>query len=210
MTLMSLVLMGMSLGLAYAAVPGPVNTETIRRGLALGFRPALNVQIGALLGDCAWAILGLTGAFALTSWSGVGTALELVGAVFLLILARDALCSARASRTASPAPTTPAGKHLLVGLTFSLANPVGIAFWAGLGGGLVARIGDPTAGELGVILASFLGALLAWSVALPAVVGMGRRPGMLRLMPVVDTLCAAILGWFGVSMLVDGIEAITG
>ncbi len=36
-------------------------SETLRRGLTGGFRPALLVQLGSLIGDAVWALLGLTG-----------------------------------------------------------------------------------------------------------------------------------------------------
>ncbi len=50
------------LGVSYNAAPGTaapttVNTEMLRRGLARGFRPALLVQLGALIGDATWAAL---------------------------------------------------------------------------------------------------------------------------------------------------------
>ncbi|WP_215201023.1 LysE family transporter, partial [Escherichia coli] len=38
-----------------------VFSETLRRGLTGGFRPALLVQLGSLIGDAVWALLGLTG-----------------------------------------------------------------------------------------------------------------------------------------------------
>ena len=49
------------LGLVFNAAPGPVFAETVRRSLRGGFRPALAVQIGSLVGDALWAVLGLAG-----------------------------------------------------------------------------------------------------------------------------------------------------
>ena len=49
------------LGLVFNAAPGAVFAETIRRGVCGGYRPALAVQIGSLVGDALWAILGLVG-----------------------------------------------------------------------------------------------------------------------------------------------------
>ncbi len=47
----SLLVTGLTLGLDYSAVPGAVNTEALRQGLASGFRPAWLIQTGALMGD---------------------------------------------------------------------------------------------------------------------------------------------------------------
>lgn len=43
------------LGLMYNAVPGPVLGETIHRELKGGYRSALAVQFGSLVGDALWA-----------------------------------------------------------------------------------------------------------------------------------------------------------
>ncbi len=46
-----------ALGIAFRAPPGPVNAEAGRRGLHRGFRGAFLTEVGALVGDTAWAIL---------------------------------------------------------------------------------------------------------------------------------------------------------
>ena len=89
-----MLLTALALGLAYAAVPGAVNTEALRRGLAGGFRPAALVETGAIVGDTAWAVVGLGGAAALARFDAVTLALGLVGGGFLLALARSAFLAA--------------------------------------------------------------------------------------------------------------------
>ncbi len=54
-----LALSGFTIGVAHTVVPGPVNAEASRRGPSQGFGSALSVQLGSLLGDILWAILGL-------------------------------------------------------------------------------------------------------------------------------------------------------
>ena len=41
------------LGLVFNAAPGAVFAETVRQGMRGGFRPALAVQVGSLVGDAA-------------------------------------------------------------------------------------------------------------------------------------------------------------
>ncbi len=48
---LQLALTGVTLGLAYSAAPGVVNTETARRGSARGFFAGFAVESGALFGD---------------------------------------------------------------------------------------------------------------------------------------------------------------
>ena len=49
------------LGLVFNAAPGAVFAETVRQGVRGGYRPALAVQLGSLVGDASWALLGLAG-----------------------------------------------------------------------------------------------------------------------------------------------------
>jgi chemosensory pili system protein ChpE len=63
---LSLIVTATGLGLAYAATPGAVNTEVLRRGVSRGARSALLVETGSLIGDSMWAILALTGVTLLT------------------------------------------------------------------------------------------------------------------------------------------------
>jgi len=87
----SLFLSAIGLGIAYNAAPGAVNTEALRRGLARGFRPALLVQLGALIGDTTWAALALTGTVFLVHNRSLRLFLGIAGACFLLRLAWNAL-----------------------------------------------------------------------------------------------------------------------
>ncbi|NUP64734.1 MAG: LysE family transporter, partial [Nonomuraea sp.] len=52
-------------GLVFNAAPGAVFSESLRRGMRGGFRPAFAVQVGSLAGDAVWALLGLAGVGAL-------------------------------------------------------------------------------------------------------------------------------------------------
>lgn len=191
------------LGFAYAATPGVVNTECVRRGMAHGFRPAFSVQSGALLGDALWAALALSGIAALANNPSFTIALSLVGGTFLCRLAftalREALSGPKDREQAAGAG------HLRTGLVFGLANPAGLAFWAGIGGGLLTAHTDSVgfADYAGFLFAFLLGAI-AWSAWLSAMVSWGRRYARPRLFRAIDAACAAVLGFFGVRLLMSG------
>jgi chemosensory pili system protein ChpE len=192
----ALLLTALGLGVAYAATPGVVNTECLRRGISGGFRPALAVQCGALLGDAAWALAALTGVAALAGGIAVRIGLGLVGGLFLLRLAFRALRGALAPQAEAGAV---AGGALRVGLVFGLANPAGIAFWAGVGGGALAA-GAP-AGDYVRFLTAFLCGALAWSVTLSLLASGGRRFASPALFRTVDVIAGAVLGIFGLRLL---------
>jgi chemosensory pili system protein ChpE len=50
---MSLLIAAFLLGLVFNAAPGAVFAETVRRGATGGFRAALALQVGSLVGDAS-------------------------------------------------------------------------------------------------------------------------------------------------------------
>src|SRR5574337_127971 len=59
--MLATVLTGAMIAISFSAPPGPVAMETIRRGLRGGFSPALNVQLGSIIGDFMWFMLAVIG-----------------------------------------------------------------------------------------------------------------------------------------------------
>ena len=194
------------LGAAYAAVPGAVNTEAMRRGFTGGFRPAVLVQLGSLLGDAVWAVLGLTGAAVLAAHDAVAGVLGLVGAGFLFALARAALVDAITGGRTAAEPAR-RGSHFAVGLVFGLANPAGLAFWTGIGGGVVATSeGRPAPARIALFLAAFLVGAALWGGGMAALVGWGRRFAGARLFRWINAVCGAALAYFGVRVLWSAVQ----
>jgi chemosensory pili system protein ChpE len=201
MIISSLFLSAVGLGVAYNAAPGAVNTEALRRGLARGFRPALLVQLGALIGDATWAALALTGTAFLVHNRSLRLVLGVAGACFLLRLAWSALQEAWSGGLPRAHGRTARG-DFATGAVFSLANPFALAFWTGVGAGLAAT--DTTAAPIGRFTLLFggfvLGALL-WCLCIPVVIGWGRRfirPAIFRW---INALCGLGLSYFGLTLL---------
>ncbi|HZT99970.1 MAG TPA: LysE family transporter, partial [Ktedonobacteraceae bacterium] len=169
----SLIATAVGLGIAYAAAPGAVNTEALRRGVTWGARSALLVETGSLIGDSLWAVLALTGVTLLTRYLALQVLLGITGGFFLLRLAWLALSEAFGRRHASPGNVSSTRGDFATGVVFGLANPVGLAFWSGLGSSVVA---------LGIVgwqfvfffAGFFLGAVL-WCIGISTVIRWGRR-----------------------------------
>jgi chemosensory pili system protein ChpE len=199
---LSLVITGMTIGFAYAAVPGAVNTEAMRRTLGRGPADGFSVQAGSLVGDLLWAIIGLTGAVLLRHDS-IAIGLALIGGGFLLTLAKSAIHSAIHGPGENEAQR--AGTSLKVGITFGLANPAGIAFWSGLGAGTLNQGGGSSIEQMLALVLSFgLGALV-WGIFMVALIGYGRRFVSGRILRWIDGFCALVLSWFGIRLLWNGI-----
>jgi chemosensory pili system protein ChpE len=61
MATLTLIATAFGLGLLFNAAPGPVFAATVQVGVRGGFKPALAVQLGSIVGDGLWAVLGLAG-----------------------------------------------------------------------------------------------------------------------------------------------------
>src|SRR5512137_2608419 len=89
------VLAGAMIAISFSAPPGPVTMETIRRGLRGGFSPALNVQLGSIIGDFIWFMIALIGLGQLAQIPIVRGVLAVAGVIVLAYLGvcgiRDAL-----------------------------------------------------------------------------------------------------------------------
>lgn len=200
-----------SLGVAYNAAPGAVNTEALRRGLAHGFRPALLVELGALIGDSLWAALALTGTAFLVHNKSVALLLGVVGACFLLRLAWNALHEAWTGRSSPDTPARTAGRSargdFATGTFFSLANPFALAFWTGIGGGMTAVNGGVQGSSFAVLFGGFVLGALLWCLCIPLLIGWSRsfvRPALFRW---INALCGLALGYFSLALLWNTLHA---
>jgi chemosensory pili system protein ChpE len=195
----SLIATAVGLGVAYAAAPGAVNTEALRRGVTRGARSVLLVESGSLIGDSLWAILALTGVTLLTRYLAVQIVLGITGGFFLLRLAWLALSEAFSRRRTSSENVSSTRGDFATGVVFGLANPVGLAFWSGLGSSVVAE--GVTGWQFAFFFAGFfLGAVL-WCIGISALIRWGRRwlrPSMFRW---INALCGLALGYFGIRVL---------
>jgi threonine/homoserine/homoserine lactone efflux protein len=187
------------LGVAYAAAPGVVNTECLRRGVSAGFRPAFLVQLGALLGDGVWALIAFSGLAALSRISSLLDVVGLLGALFLCKIALDVFRDAWHGWQAGDAVNE--SRSLRTGLIFGLANPAALAFWSGLGGGMLSTRNDATPMTLLWFLVAFLTGALVWSVGFSSFATMGRRFARPAVFRAIDAICGAIIGYFGVRLV---------
>lgn len=192
---------GLAIGCAFTAVPGPVTTEAARRSVQGGFWPGFLVNAGSLVGDAVWAVLGLSGAAVLLRHDTFAVTLGLIGVGFLFALARDAVRAFCTPAHGEDDGMVSQGSALKVGAVFSLANPSGIAFWSGVGTGMLAGLGDASLGTIVILIGAYLiaGMLLGSLFVAIAVLG-GRLLGE-RIMRWVDLISGIALGYFGIRLL---------
>ncbi|AZF21691.1 Chemotactic transduction protein chpE [Pseudomonas sp. R4-35-07] len=144
-------------GFVFCLSPGAVLAETLRRGLLYGFTPALLVQIGSLVGDAVWAVIGLTGIALLIQHDAVRVPLTVVCALYLAWLGIRSLVDAWQLPQVESAPTSSGKNALAVGAAISLANPKNIVYWGALGSALSGIVGTtPSHGQTLMFFAGFM------------------------------------------------------
>lgn len=181
------------LGLVFNAAPGAVFAETVRQGLRGGFRPAFAVQVGSLVGDGVWAVLGLAGVGVLLQVQALRWPIGLAGVAYLAWLSWDAWRSAshELHLDVAGAPRASTSRALRSGVTLSLTNPHNIAFWAALGSALGAvGVQQPTAADYGLFLAGFMASSVLWCFVCAAIVDRLFRRAGARWARITYRLCA--------------------
>jgi chemosensory pili system protein ChpE len=196
-------LAGLLMAISFSAPPGPVAMETIRRGLGGGFRPALAVQLGSIIGDFTWCGLALLGLAPLVQVAWIRLLLSVAGVAVLLYLGaaglRDAVRRKSAAAASDARPTH--ASAFRSGLVISMANPMAVAYWLSVGGALVAAgIAGTTPLQTGTFVMGFLSGTIAWAFLMALAVRWGRQ----ILTPVVfrwvTAGCSAALLIFGLSL----------
>jgi chemosensory pili system protein ChpE len=191
------------LGLILNAAPGPVFAETVRQGVRGGFRLALLVQIGSLVGDAMWAILGLASVGLLWQLEPLRVPIGVAGVAYLLWLAWDAW---RAAQREFVLSVTPDGirrrQALRSGVLLSLTNPQHLAYWAAIGSALgTIGLRQPTAAHYAVFFAGFMVSSIVWAFLLAAFVDRVFRRMSLQWARLTYRACAITLLALALSML---------
>ncbi len=160
-----------ALGLVFAAPPGALNVEALRRGLVRGFSGAFLVEVGSLIVDATWAIVALSGAVYLMRFRPASVVLAGLGSALLFWLAYRALRDAWRGRLPPPRPESRRG-DLAAGVFISLTNPFTVAFWLGLGGAVsVMGSGTPSLTDHAAFFGAFMLAATSWCVFISAMIG---------------------------------------
>lgn len=187
------------LGFLFNATPGAIFTESLRRGIKGGYRPALGVQIGSLVGDFVWAVLGLLGAAALFTLPYVEIPLALFGAALLACLAWSTLKDGLGPMPGfDPDVGIDAARSAFgIGAALSLSNPMNITYWAGLGGTITALgVANPGWIAFSVFLGGFMLSSIVWCFICAGAIAVTRRFVSPIVWKLLNIGCAAGLALF--------------
>lgn len=193
------VLVGLLMGVVYAAAPGPVNVETIRHGMKDGFTASLAVQAGASVGRIAYALLALLGAGLLLQGESIQLAIGVFGMSVLIYLGINAIRRWRdlVSHTAKPtACKATTGRAFGTGVTLSLANPLAIVFWLSIG----SRITHESGLEGMTFLFGFLAGCVIVSLLVSLFAGFWQTRLTTKVALSISWACGLVLIGFGLRL----------
>ena len=198
---MPLFLSSFILAIAFCAPPGVITAETVRRGAARGFIPALFVQFGSLVGDTTWAIIALTGLAFIVQNNTAKILLSLIGIFLMLKLAWSAIQDARQGLELDTTTSRSRRGDFANGAFLSLGNPMNIVFWTGLGTTVFASIsGQPQPVDFAIFFTGFLSGAVLWCFVMAGLVAWGRKFITQTFFRWVNLACGIALGSFAVQL----------
>ena len=195
----------MALGFLFNAAPGAIFTESLRRGLKGGFKSALYVQFGSLVGDLIWAVLGLGGAAVLFEIDMIKMPMAIFGGVLLAWLAFNSFMDATKKIPSINLTLKQDEKtELTVGAALSLSNPINITYWAGMAGTIVMLgVKEPTGQAFIVFLSGFMLSSIIWCFLCAGFIGFVRKAINQTGWVIINISCGIGLAYFSIYVLVN-------
>lgn len=192
------------IGLAIAAIVGPISMLFIRKTLELGFIGAVSVGLGACLGDLIYAVIAVTGITVLSSFLLENAfIIKVIGGVFLIYLGlkeirnkdsvTDSIMSHRKQFFKLSAQT------MFLTLTSPLTIMTFIGVFASIGGTIV-TVQDSIIMAVGVFLGS-----MTWWMILGKIVTTTKKYLSKTWIDRIRYLSAIILLGFGLVALISGL-----
>ncbi len=197
-------LLGLTLGLSAAAIPGPWQAFLVNEALRGGWRRALPGALAPLVTDGPIVVLVV---FALSRLpEALLRGLQLAGGLFLLYLAYGALQAFRARRQGLLEARTAAGRTLAKAALTNVLSPGPYLFWGLVAGPILLRAWRQTALHGVTFLAAFYVALIGGMALLVLAASGARRLGP-RVTHALTGVSALALLAFGLYQLGAGLFA---
>ncbi len=200
-------LLGFSIGLTGALVPGPMLFATIEISLKKGWLAGPQVVLGHIIVEVLLYILILLGAASLVD-NGMTSAIFLIGGLSLLIFGVLTLKDARAGDSSVKISQDSSGSGLIssptvIGLVTSVSNPYFWIWWLTAGGALVLK-----EYELGIIfaMAYMFGhwtADLSWFTVVSRSFGRGKSLLSQKMHKYILYTCGVFLVIFGIYFMLN-------
>ena len=187
------------------ATPGPDMSLFLSQTIAGGRRAGLAAMAGAMVGCCLHSLVAALGVSALIAASATAfTVLKVVGALYLLWLAIDAIRHGSALALAGRRPAPSLWRTFLLGLGINLTNPKVVLFFVTFLPQFVSASDPHASGKLLVLGFYFVLVSLPLAIAMVLlaerfVAALTRRPGVVRAL---DYSFAAVFALFAIRIAI--------
>jgi len=208
--MIELFISAMALGFLFNAAPGVIFTESLRRGLKGGFKSALYVQFGSLVGDLIWAILGLGGAAVLFEIDAIIIPMAIFGGILLAWLAFNSFVDATKKIPSINLTLKQDDKtELTLGAVLSLSNPINITYWAGMAGTITTLgVKEPTGQAFIVFLGGFMLSSIIWCFLCAGFISFVRKAINQTGWVLINISCGIGLTYFSIYVLLSTYNAL--
>ena len=182
----------------------------MRRGLKGGFKSALYVQFGSLVGDLIWAILGLGGAAVLFEIDAIIIPMAIFGGILLAWLAFNSFVDATKKIPSINLTLKQDDKtELTLGAVLSLSNPINITYWAGMAGTITTLgVKEPTGQAFIVFLGGFMLSSIIWCFLCAGFISFVRKAINQTGWVLINISCGIGLAYFSIYVLLSTYNAL--
>ena len=208
--MIELFISAMALGFLFNAAPGAIFTESLRRGIKGGFKSALYVQFGSLVGDLIWAVIGLGGAAVLFEIDAIKIPMAIFGGVLLAWLAFNSFVDATKKIPSINLTLKQDDKtELTLGAVLSLSNPINITYWAGMAGTITTLgVKEPTGQAFIVFLGGFMLSSIIWCFLCAGFISFVRKAINQTGWVLINISCGIGLAYFSIYVLLSTYNAL--
>lgn len=202
MTLLSILLSYVFLGLSLAAPIGPVNAAQIDRGFRFGFYHSWVIGLGSVTADIIYMIMVYMGVVNFLDSPFMQTFLWLFGFFVLIYTGIETIFSAKKEIQQNRSEYESYLKTFMTGFFMSLSNPLTILFWLGIYGSVLAKTAATYENlQLFIYSGAILIGLLLWDFTMAIISSTFRKiltPGLIAFISVISGLTLIGFGvYFG-------------
>ncbi len=193
---------GFIIGLTHAVPPGPITFEVLRRGVSEGFRPALEVDIGAVAADAVFFVLIVVGLSQVLGHPAGRIAMWLGGCALLAFLGLRGIYRIAAKKAPADADGPRGDSPFLSGFLICITSPFALVWWMGVFAGTMTFYSDAIS-----LLAVFGGiafACLLWYALLGMLGSAGKKMFRRSWLTLLSLACSAMMLAFAIILLYRG------
>jgi threonine/homoserine/homoserine lactone efflux protein len=140
------------LGVSFAAIPGPIFFEVLRRTLTKGFWSGALLSVGEFLANFTILMLTFFGISNFLLYNSVKLGLFLVGGAILIWIGTIALKINEKDIEKSSKKSISKSNSIIVGFALAISSPLAIAVWISIGGAYLVQYSSKLVSFINILL----------------------------------------------------------